>query len=163
VQFDDFVQTIVDSEGADWVRIDRPVFLQSLDWGRFGGSANDEVVGLSEHSQLATLRTDLSISIARGLERGASFREPWTDRFPDTHATSGYVDLLWNGRTVYRTAEVHVDGGRASLPIPNLEGLGVPKRQYILFQLLDELFGSGEFENYFRMAGFSIVESPWPR
>lgn len=158
------VDAILNSSSEDWTKIERPVFLQDHHLiTEYKNKENVSRVGnIEEHSMLYTLKDNLSVSIATGLKHLENFAADWYKKFPDATASSDYVDLMWNGRPVYREIVVWVDGGRCPMPAPLLGTLDVPERKADFFGLLDELGGVGEYPNYFARAGFSRVSARWP-
>ncbi len=49
-----------------------------------------------------------------------NYDEPWTRKFPDTHAWSFYVEY-WEGPTLLKTSSfVVTDGGRYTIPVPTV-------------------------------------------
>jgi hypothetical protein len=129
------------------------------------------VLKVEEHGNTAIYIPDASITMAFGLDAVEHFKEPWANNFPDSSASSSFVDLFYHGVLVYRDVFVNVDGGRAKLPLPRrifdkqtkeVIALQVPERKYQLFKLLDEIEHLSDFDRYFQQAGFKIVDEPWP-
>jgi hypothetical protein len=113
------------------------------------------------YGMVAAYRSDLSISLAWGYAVGTVV-EPWL-RFADPEGRRCLVDLFYMGTLVDRRSYISVDGGRASLPMPEDRG-GVPtvaRRDSALVRLIDSL-GNREsrYEEYFRRAGFQAVDVP---
>jgi hypothetical protein len=127
----------------------------------------------SSHSNVAVFIPDISITLAFGMDALDEFKEEWANKFPDSHASSSYVDVFYNNAFVFRDVYVSVDGGRAKLPLPTrtfdkekkeVVALEVPERRRDFIRLVESLEGSvDEFDQYFEEAGFSIVKKPWPQ
>ena len=149
MDLESYMKVIENTEKDDWVTIDGQVFLNP-------GSDGET------HTQLATLRSDMSISIATGLSHLKEFKEKWTNNNPNPSASSDYIDFLWNGRPVVRKLGVWVDGGRGLLPVPSLDDLSVSHREVSIFRLLNELFGSKQFARYMASAKLTPVSRAWP-
>lgn len=150
MRLDELMETIVRSRPAHWHQISR--------WG--GPSAPDA------HPMIAVYVLDAAVTIGFGLDHMPSFEEPWAKKFPDPNASSSFVDVFYNGSLVYRDVYVDVDGGRAKLPLPRqLDILEVPVAKRDFFRLLDtfEAPTGSQFDDYFRRAGLTTVDEPWPR
>jgi hypothetical protein len=117
------------------------------------------------HASVAVFKPDLSISLAWGLPSNSDFKEPWANGFADPKASSAFLDLFWMGTLVHRTTYVHVDGGRGNLPLPSPSGdeLTVERDYSALIRLVDSLDHVSQYDLFFKRAGFSEVETPWPR
>ncbi|WP_132256091.1 hypothetical protein [Methylobacterium segetis] len=159
-----YLRTILATNPNDWLKVDGATFLQSVDEiTSFSGGSNHSALGdLREHREIATLKSDLSISLAAGLKHRDKFYEPWTKGFADPNASSVFIDALWNGRPVFREIGVYVDGARALLPPPIPGSLEVEADRATFFELVDSLFSSGQHSLYFRQASFTTVNKPWP-
>ena len=66
---------------------------------------------IEAHYSRAAWKQDVSLGLAWGLRAQDDFTEAWTERFPDSRASSHFVDSLWNGSLVDRWQRVSVDGG----------------------------------------------------
>ena len=84
-----YIDTVLASQRDDWQSVHSPIFLEG-------------------HEHLVVLKTNLEISIATGLKHLDDFNEEWiaAGAWPDNHAFSEYVDMLWNGRPVRREVRV---------------------------------------------------------
>lgn len=158
---DELFDTIEESEASDWTHIDRPVFAQDMQQLSGGGHAVPWIE-VDEHDSLLSFRHDLSISIALGLTHRKEFIENWAQGFPDKSASSVWVDFRYNGVPVFRALRVVVDGGRAGLPCPAPGSMEVSERQYRVFELIDNVIGSGRMGEYFKRAGLKTVALRWP-
>jgi hypothetical protein len=91
------------------------------------------------------------------------FKEAWTEKFPDRHASSSYADVFYNGALVYRTQYVTVDGGRTNLPLPpRRDEASVPKAYARFIAMLDSFGKVSSFDNDFRRAGMNLSDEMWP-
>ncbi|WP_311273562.1 MULTISPECIES: hypothetical protein [unclassified Rhizobium] len=162
MKLDDFLNIVATSSSYDWTKIERPVFLQSL--SQISGNGQPVPwLEVDEHHTLLSYKNDLRISIATGLKHRASFSELWANGNPDPHASSDWVDFLYNGRPVLRELIVWVDGGRSGLPVPRPSSNKIPDRQYQIWRLINDLTAGGDFDRYFKSAGFEILSELWPR
>jgi hypothetical protein len=85
------------------------------------------------------------------------FREKWANKFPDPHATSHYYDLYYGSTRLERFILVHVDGGRACLPLPiSTVNLGVQEIRYRVAMIFDKF---GTCNDYMRRAGLHVLKS----
>lgn len=115
------------------------------------------------HTTGAAFLPNPLITLAWGKTFSGDFEEPWANRFPERHATGELVDVLYAGAPVYQDRYVVVDGGRALLPLPDVESLTVPAAKLRFFQLLDALDSPyGANGEYTRRAGIKAVDEPWP-
>ncbi|PWK16150.1 hypothetical protein [Tumebacillus permanentifrigoris] len=168
-----FMQQIVNSSADQWNHIScwghgsGPSYLSRV---MVSNTSNGQTVEVESHSNVASFKEDLSISMAWGFEANDDFSEDWTDRFSDTRASSAYLDFFYKGVLVRREIFVNVDGGRAMLPLPKVtwnastntvEGLSITREQYNIFRLIASHVGNEEdverYEQYVDRAGFTIV------
>jgi hypothetical protein len=56
--------------------------------------------------------------IIEGKELNSNFVEEWSEKFPNPHASSFYVELWYNNTILKRSAFVSVDGARYMVPLP---------------------------------------------
>ena len=155
-----YISTILATSKTDWTSVMRPVFLQSASEVQANTARWIEI---EEHDALYTLKSDLAVSIAVGLPRSGSFSEPWAANFPDPNPRAYYADMCINGRPIERVMVVTVDGGRATLPLPNGGSLEVPTNRKRFTCLVDELQGGTKFDDYFRRAGLKEISEYWPK
>ncbi len=118
----------------------------------------------ASHHAVAVYRSDLSITMAWGLDCVKDFHEKWATAFPDSRASSHHVDVFYNGALVCRSLYVLVDGGRTKLPKPSLspEILDVPVDYVRFVHLLNRLEGQID-EDYFQRAGLLTIAEDWPK
>src|SRR5262245_27336140 len=132
--------------------IDRIVMSQPSDWHVMGGHPSyhdrfDQVesggqtwLELESHRTVAAFKPDASITMAWGLTVNENFQEPWANRFPDSQASSHFVDVFLNGALVYREMYVSVDGARCDLPLPlERHGGRVPLKYFAFIALVERL------------------------
>jgi hypothetical protein len=161
VKLEELLKTIEESDASEWTVFDRPTFAQDIQQIS-GGLHQVPWVEVHEHHSLLSYRSDLRISIALGLTHRTDFVEDWAQSFPNKHASSSWVDFRYNGVPVYRAPRVLVDGGRAGLPCPSPGSKDIPRRQYNIWRLIDELLGSEQMDEYFKRAKLNIVDVYWP-
>lgn len=120
----------------------------------------DEVATVAGyHSARAVLIDDVDIAIEYGMDVDAfGNREKWTESwapFADPTIRAEYCDIYYRGALVDRAMLASVDGGRATLPMPELrDGAWVAmERPYQLARLVDSFSSGREFDDYFRRSG----------
>jgi len=103
---------------------------------------------------------DIRLQIRQPREdRLDSFREGWTDRFPDPTAYRDFYEIYYDNNRVCDYFQVLVDGCRVSLPIPDLgDTLTISSEQYTFGKLVHDagnnrLYG---FDEYLRRAGITV-------
>jgi hypothetical protein len=160
----ELIGRIVMSQPSDWhVMAGHPTYRDEL-MDNEDGDGN-HWISIDSHHSTAAFIPDVSITLAWGLTVNEDFREPWANKFPDTHAASAYADVFYNGALVYRALYVLVDGARCLLPLPDqrLEPGGVAEAYAQFVNLLDRLTGHGEFAGYFERAGLARMPGRrWP-
>jgi hypothetical protein len=124
---------------------------------------NWNVVAVDErddHQRIAVYKADLSVAIAWGLQHLADFQEGWVAEFDDPHASSEFVDVLYNGVPVDRELRVIVDGGRAGLPVPKPgdDARSVERWPYELLRVVQEMSGGWDYDDYVRRARLTVVD-----
>jgi hypothetical protein len=150
-------------------------------WGASSGpsyreriEAEGTHVQVEAHSTVASLKSDLQVSLAWGFPHMRNFEEEWANSFPDRKASSHFLDFLFNGVLVFREVYVAVDGGRCMLPLPDPQTVPTPETKEItgceisfdqctFFRLLNSLESNVDFDDYVRRAGIRVVEKPWIR
>jgi len=164
----ELVSTITTSRSADWNHIvcwgagSGPSYRDRMDFYDMYEGAQHVIVTTS-HTDVCSYMPDLSISLAFGLKWMDSFKEPWVDQFPDSHASASFIDLFYNGTLVFRTEYVTVDGGRSRLPLPRRRNnLAIPKTQMDFIYLVDQFGKSSSFHEDCARAGMTVVDVPWP-
>jgi len=93
---------------------------------------------------VAVYKPDIDISLAFACNVTDPFTEPWTQRFPDSHASSVQVWLRYKGQVVSTLNCVLVDGARYLVPLPeivNAGGYRVPTAKMPMAELLFQLYG----------------------
>jgi len=160
---------VVASQKKDWNHI--------VCWGNGGGPSyrdhlrfyerdykgTPDVLRVDAHPDVAVYLHDVSITLAFGLSWMNEFKEEWTEKFPDRHASSSYADVFYNGALVYRTQYVTVDGGRTNLPLPpRRDEASVPKAYAQFIAMLDSFGKVSSFYEAFRRAGMVLSDEMWP-
>ena len=159
------ISIVISSHPNDWNRINcdagGPCYCD-----RFHSAETESgqsYLTVTSHSDIAIFMPHLSISLAFGYEWRQDFKEHWANKFLEPFASGCFLDLLYSGVLVFRTHYVSVDGGRAYLPLPrSSDQLIVPANYAQLICLLDHLRGISDFERYFKQAGFTMSDEPWP-
>jgi hypothetical protein len=120
----------------------------------------------ASHQVVAAYKSDLSITMAWGLDCERDFGERWAQAaFPASRASSHHADVFYGGALVYRTLYVTLDGGRTKLPKPPLSPdiLEVPVDYSRFIHLLNRLEGHVDYEDYFQRAGLLTIAEDWPK
>lgn len=103
---------------------------------------------------------DIRLQIRRPRDNSPdSFRETWTDRFPDPKAFRDFFEIYYDNNLVFEYFQVLVDGYRVSLPIPRLgEPLTITSEQYKFGKLVHSSGNNCNygFDEYLRRAGISV-------
>ncbi|MGA2872338.1 MAG: hypothetical protein ABSF27_01940 [Candidatus Dormibacteria bacterium] len=134
---DELWETILGSAPADWVH-------------------HELVPNPAQHTSFAAFRPDIGVGLQWGATCVAKFEESWVARFPDRSAYSVWVDSLFQGHMVDRTALVIVDGGRCYLPLPQgMDRTSVIERDYRLARLIQGIVHRNQslVDSYLETAG----------
>ena len=123
---------------------------------------------IKSHYGLLSLKENISVQIAYGLEDNPDFKEAWANGNPDPKASSCFVDFFYNNQLVYRDISVIVDGGRCYLPLPQLDydsdykvkSIKVERERYDFFSLLNG-HANSMYDRYVKSSGFLITEESW--
>lgn len=135
------------------------------------GDGNFVSLDVETYPMIASLKKDLSISMAWGYPHNDDFNEPWANQFADSRASSDFIDFYYNGVVVFRDIYVAVDGGRCYLPLPAQQfdpesdkviGYSITREEYNFFRIFNSMQTMvNKFDWYFDRAGFRIVDIPW--
>lgn len=144
-----------------------PSFRDSFSvWTKGAGEFHN--IEIDSHCEVYSLKKNLSVSVACGIKHNDDFIEDWANSFPDTRASSAFVDFFYNNQLVYRDIYVSVDGGRCRIPLPDMkfnssthqvEKLTIPREKYKFFKLLNGL--GNDYESYFHRTKIEVVDEPW--
>jgi hypothetical protein len=118
------------------------------------------------HYARALYLKDVAIGIAWAAPEGEKYCQPeWACSFSDPVCEHHWVDLLHDGIVVARHAALLVEGGRASLPAPQIDregGVGrsrfwVPRHKYEVVRLANMIDPDcSGFDDCFRRAGIDV-------
>lgn len=169
---EEYERIILDAERDGWTKIGcwgagaGPSYHDALSvWTK--GSGEFHNIEIDSHAEIFSLKSDLNISIACGISHNDDFIEEWANSFPDKKASSSFVDFFYCNQLVFRDIYVSVDGGRARIPLPDMEfnhkeqkvaRYTVPRKKYSFFSLLN---GGDDYNRYFDRTGIAIVDQPW--
>ena len=165
--------TFVNSDRTDWNR--------TACWGHGSGpsyrnqftfyniyNGAENVTLHKEHSDVASFKNDLSITIAWGLDIGDEDTvtdRDWAKNNPDpSPGQPNYLDFFYNNALVFRTTYTVVDGGRCELPFPTYsedDALTVPRMYHDVIKKLADIRNTADFDGYFERTGIEIVDSDW--
>lgn len=98
----------------------------------------------------------ITLEVDRNEDGRRDFYEEWARSFPDPNAQMQHYNMRLNGVTIEKTYAVVVDGGRAYLPLPQLDGMTITHAQYNFGAILNR--GSAEYDRYLNMAGITVQE-----
>lgn len=172
--FDELLETFISSHKQEWHCMaswghgsgpsyrDQFIFSQMYE-----GESN--VLEHREHSNMASYKPNLSITIAWGIQVGDkddNVDRDWATNNPDKDGgKSNYLDFFYNNALVFRTSYCTVDGGRCEIPFPTYDESGdiyVPKQYHDLIKKFSEIVnGANIFDDYFKRTGISIREVEW--
>ena len=76
-----------------------------------------------------TYKDDPLLTIVHRKE-SRGFNEKWAIEHPDANATTSEYDVLYGGSLICHKTLVHVDGGRAALPMPTRNTTIIPRDEY---------------------------------
>jgi hypothetical protein len=166
----DFYDTFLNSTSNDWTKIScwgcngGPSYKNQFNfWEVFDAEPN--ILKHNEHSNVASLKTNLSISIAWGLRLGLEkdvIISQLSRNNPDPSPGKAYfLDFFYNNSLVFRTSYCTVDGGRCELPFPSYDlnqNLIVPRKYHDTIKKFVEIIGVEDFDYYFGQSGMSIVD-----
>lgn len=177
MKLSEFGDTIVSSDKSDWT-VEAcwgggagPSYRYSIgSWVNIADSVN--TLEVKVHTMIASYKPNLSISMAWGIEHNNHFVEDWTDIFHDQSSSSSFIDFFYNGVLVFRDIYVSVDGGRVSIPLPDISFrdsnsgerdriLSVPRSKVDFFRMLNAMETSIDFDRYMKKVGFDITDELW--
>lgn len=159
MRLNELLQIIRESNKEDWNVIESNTLLSQIT------TDNDNRVYADYHTNRASYIPDVSIGLAWGLNCNPDFYEEWANCHPDSHASSHFLDILYNGMLVYRMVYVLVDGGRSYMPLPHREmnengetiGWYITDEEYEFFELFNSIQSfDTQFESYLRSSRIEI-------
>jgi len=172
--FNEFIQTFLNSSVNDWNKIPcwgydaGPSYKDQFNFCEVYNS-EPNVLTHNEHSNIASYKLDLSISIAWGLRIGDKsdlVDKDWAKNNPDpSPGKAYYLDFFFNNSLIFRVSYCTVDGGRCEIPFPNYDdnqSIIVPKKYHDTIKKLVEIIGVEDFDYYFERTGITIVDENWP-
>jgi hypothetical protein len=123
--------------------------------------SQDWEIVYSERDAIAVFKRDTNLRIEHTHDsvslHSDDFREKWANKFPDPHASSYYYDLYYGATRIERFILVHVDGGRACLPLPRSPiDLEVERIRYKIALIFDQF---GTCESYMERAGLYLADA----
>ena len=131
--YDEFIETIVNSEPSDWIYDDaKSVYI---------------------------FKPDISISIIGkevDYEDSGLFYEDWAMDFPDNKARKKEFELCYNGNEIETFYTAYVDGMRVAIPYPKLDGMTITLKQYKIGKIVNIPNEGYGFDNYLRQANITL-------
>lgn len=176
VTYDELMTALKTTTVDEWQRVDSwgPKYR---DWivTEPGRTIQEARTAVLSHDHAAVYRSNLSLTMAWGLEpdRDAFTFDRDRDKdfgvkFPDANHWVEIADVFWNNALVYRTHYLHVDGGRAILPLPRAaadlgEVDGDPQHRSVvhadelcLIRTIDQLMGRQGMDANLARTGWRI-------
>lgn len=104
-----------------------------------------------------TFKQDLNIRIQEVSDQsGERFEEEWATKHSDPSARRYYYDLYYGASFVERFYFVSVDGGRATIPLPqSATELVINRWQYTIAQVIDT---TNTLDSYLGRCGISVSD-----
>ncbi|HAW3418398.1 TPA: hypothetical protein JLS61_001824 [Escherichia coli] len=149
-----------------WGTAGGPSYRDSVSVWTKGGEFNN--IEVKSHTNILSLKSNLAIQVAYGMENNEDFKEVWANSFDNPFASSCFVDFFFNNQLIFRDIGVSVDGGRCMLPLPRLKydnnyfvtSVYVEKEKCDFFRLLNPHIPM-DYDNYIKRAKFEIIEQSW--
>lgn len=106
------------------------------------------------------LKKDVHLTIDRHpADREHQFAEEWSHKFPDKSAHAVKFTIYYGATPITDFWAVDVDGGRSYIPYPkSADVLTINRWEYAVGQIINIANGTHSFADYFRRAGFSVVD-----
>lgn len=101
----------------------------------------------------ATFKHDVNIMYKLSHE-DTRFNEEWATQHPDSNAQRATITLSYGASYLGEVVCASVDGGRAVVPLPNLQTKGIPYDDYLAAK-----FGSpnnNQLDEYIRRSGLTV-------
>lgn len=150
----DLIDAFVSSSKNDWQQISTwgygsgPSYKDQFQFSEID-NGNDNVLHHKEHSNVASFKPNLSITIAWGLMMGDEndvVNRTWARNNANPDPGKGhYLDFFYNNALVLRTSYCSVDGGRCKIPFPTYDlnqNVSVPQKYYDVIKKFNELIGT---------------------
>jgi len=173
----EYFERVINTEAKDWNTItcwgagSGPSYLNKFTvWNT--GKGNFSNIEIDSHSNIAVLKSDITMTFAWGLSHNNDFAEEWANKFSDKKAMSSYIDFFYNGVLVFRDIIVSVDGGRCYIPLPDMEfdketskvkRFVVSNSKYKFVKMLNSFESTYDYESYFSRSGLVIIDERWPQ
>lgn len=170
----DYKNALLDSlDSSQWTNIScwgagaGPSYRDSISvWTKGGGEFDN--IEVKSHSNILSLKSNLGIQVAYGMENNEDFKEVWANSFSNPSASSCFIDFFFNNQLIFRDIGVSVDGGRCMLPLPRLKydnnylitAVYVEKEKCDFFRLLNTHIPR-DYDHYIKRANFEVIDQPW--
>ena len=148
MRLNELLQVIRESNNEDWNVIESNTLLSHIT------TDNDNRVYADYHTNRASYIPDVSIGLAGGLNGNS-----------DQHASSHFLDILYNGMLVHRVVYVLIDGGRSYMPLPHREmnengktiDWYITDEEYNFFKLFNSIQSfDTQYESYLRSSRIEV-------
>lgn len=159
MRLNELLQVIRESNNEDWNVIESNTLLSHIT------TDNDNRVYADYHTNRASYIPDVSVGLAWGLNCNSDFYEEWANCHPDQHASSHFLDILYNGMLVHRVVYVLIDGGRSYMPLPHREmnengktiDWYITDEEYNFFKLFNSIQSfDTQYESYLRSSRIEV-------
>ncbi|WP_228235891.1 hypothetical protein [Allomuricauda sp. M10] len=172
---DELLDTFINSSSKDWYKIacwgygSGPSYRDQFSfYDKYNGM--DNILLHREHSNVASFKHDLSITMAWGINIGDEddkVDRPWATSEYGEPGIQHFLDIFYNNALVFRTLYCVVDKS-CPIPFPDNDEKGiitVPKKYYELIKTFSSIAYGIEnwFDNYFDKSGIEIRSSIWPK
>lgn len=146
MDYDVLLSTVLDSDAADWVRVERAPST----WNGF--------------DRLHVFKPHTSVSLAWGAEynNGRGWEQEWSQTLPDKQVFGYWAEIRWNGAAIHSELLLSVDGGRGWLPVGKIPewgpGTQVTAQEMAFARLVDRIARGeqSQFEDYMRIANITV-------
>ncbi|WP_330444195.1 hypothetical protein [Flavobacterium sp. C4GT6] len=169
----ELIELFITSDKSDWNQISTwgygsgPSYKNQFEFSEINNN-EENVLTHKEHSNVASFKKNLSITIAWGLKSGdedSVIDRPWATNNPNpSPGIPKYLDFFYNNALVLRVSYCVIDGGRCQLPFPDYDmeqNITVPRKYYEVIKKLNQLTNTSFFDSYFTSSGITINEEEW--
>lgn len=117
-------------------------------------SSQDEWI-VDDETGSFTYKEDLNLRIEReSYDARRKFNEDWATKHPDTEAIAVNYTVKYGSSFVARETLVSVDGGRATLPMPDVKTKKTVSQEDMNFTKIVDV--SGRTDEYLKRSGLEI-------
>lgn len=131
--YDEFIETIVESEPEDWI--------------------------YDDSKSLYIYKPNINISIiGKEVDYGEDglFYENWAMNFPNRNARKKEFELCYNGNEIETFYTVYVDGMRVAIPYPDINKMTITQKQYRIGAIVNIPNEGYGFDRYLRQSNITV-------